>query len=89
MSYSKCAMPSLSCLLSSYTIPISLFFELEEFFYFLVSLLFLCMHAYIKSSGFTGGKKTRSLKKYAILLDYVCMQRFMITYTQCFMLIVV
>ena len=36
MSYSKCAMPSLSCLLSFYTIPISLFFEFEEFFYFLV-----------------------------------------------------
>ena len=35
MSYSKCAMPSLSCLLSFYTIPISLFFN-SKFFYFLV-----------------------------------------------------
>ena len=26
-------------------------------FYFLVSLLFLCLHAYIKSSGFIGGKR--------------------------------
>ena len=47
MSNSKCAMPSLSCLLSFYTIPISLFFEFEDFFYFLLSLLFLCMHACI------------------------------------------
>ena len=39
------------------------------FFYFLVSLLFLCMHAYIKSSGFIGGKGPRSLKKIAILPD--------------------
>ena len=36
MSYSKCAMPSLSCLLSFYTIPISLFFNSKIFFYFLV-----------------------------------------------------
>ena len=28
----------------------------------LVSLLFLCMHAYIRSSGFVGGKGPRSLK---------------------------
>ena len=36
MSYSKCAMPSLSCLLSFYTIPMSLFFNSKNFFYFLV-----------------------------------------------------
>ena len=34
MSYSKCAMPSLSCLLSFYTIPISFFFEFKDFFLF-------------------------------------------------------
>ena len=62
MSHSICAMPSLSCLLSFYTIPISLFF-ISKNFYFLVSLLFLCMYAYIKSSGFIGGKGPRSLKK--------------------------
>ena len=33
MSYSKCAMPSLSCLLSSYTIPISLFFNSKNFLF--------------------------------------------------------
>ena len=61
MSYSKYAMASLSYLLSFYTIPISLFFN-SNFFYFLVSLLFLCIHAYIKSSGFIGGKGPRPLK---------------------------
>ena len=30
--------------------------------YFLVSLLFLCMHAYIKSREFIGSKGLRSLK---------------------------
>ena len=93
MSYSKCAMPSLSCLLSF--IP-SLYpsFLIRRIFYFLVSLLFLCMHAYMKSSGFIGGKGPRSLKKLPfyqtmVMLDYVCVQSFMITHTQCFMLIVV
>ena len=38
MSYSKCAMLSLSCLLSFYTIPISLFFEFKDFFNFLYTL---------------------------------------------------
>ena len=33
MSYSKCAMPSLSCLLSFYTIPISLFFNSKIFLF--------------------------------------------------------
>ena len=37
-------------------------FYFEEFFYSPVSLLFLCMHAYIKSSGFIGGKGSRPLK---------------------------
>ena len=67
MSYSKCAMPSLSCLLSFNTIPISHFFEFKEFFLFSSLPSFLCMHAYIKSSGFTGGKETKSPKKIAIL----------------------
>ena len=56
----KCKMPSLSCLLSFYTIHIhpSLFNSKN----FMVSLLFLCMHAYIKSSGFIGGKGPRPIK---------------------------
>ena len=33
MSYSKCAMPSLSCLLSFYTIPIALFFNSKNFLF--------------------------------------------------------
>ena len=50
------------------------------------------MHAYIKSSGFTGGKELRSLKKLPfcqtmVMLDYMCVKSFMITHTQCFMLI--
>ena len=66
------------------------FFEFKEFFYFLVSLPFLCMHTYIKSSRFIGGKGSRSLKKLPfcqtmVMLDYVCVQ----SKTQCFMLIVV
>ena len=36
---------------------------IRRIFYFLVSLLFLCMYAYIKSSGFIGGKGPRPLKK--------------------------
>ena len=36
MSYSKCKMLSLSCLLSFYTIPKSLLFNSKNFFYFLV-----------------------------------------------------
>ena len=63
MSYSKCAMPSLSCLLSFHTIPISLFFEFEDFFLFSSLPSFLCMHAYINSSRFIGGKGPRLLKK--------------------------
>ena len=51
------------------------------------------MHAYIKSSGFIGGKGPRSLKKLPfcqtmVMLDYVCVQSFMITHMQCFLLIV-
>ena len=50
------------------------------------------MHAYIKSSGFIGGKGPRPLKKTAILPDngnnYWTTQSFVITHTQCFMLIV-
>ena len=70
-----------------------LFFNWKNF-YFLVSLLFLCMHAYIKSSGFIGGKGLRPLKKFTfcqtiVMLDYVCVQSFMITHTQSFMLIAV
>ena len=52
------------------------------------------MHAYIKSSGFIGGKGPRPLKKLSfcqtmVMLDYMCVQSFMITHMQCFMLIVV
>ena len=54
------------------------------------------MYAYIKSSEFIGGKGPRPLKKIAILPDngnvglhVMCVQSFMITHTQCFMLIVV
>ena len=51
------------------------------------------MHAYIKSSGFIGGKGSRSLKKLpfcqtTVMLDYMCVQSFVITNRQCFMLIV-
>ena len=52
------------------------------------------MYAYIKSSGFIGDKGPRPLKKIAILPDNsnvglrVC-ANFMITHTQCFMLIIV
>ena len=50
------------------------------------------MHAYIKSNGFIEGKGLRSLKKLPffqamVMLDYVCVQNFMITHIQCFMLI--
>ena len=38
MSYSKCAMPSLSCLLSFYTIPISLFFNLKNFYFLVIPM---------------------------------------------------
>ena len=88
MSYSKCAMPPLSCLLSFYTIPISIFFEFKEFFYFLVSLLFLCMHAYIKSS--CGAEVPKNIVIFSDSGNVglrVC--SFMITHMQCFMLIVV
>ena len=63
-------------------------FLIRNFFYFLVSLLFLCMHAYIKSSEFIGGKGPRPLKFFQtmVMLDYVYVQSFMITHTQCFML---
>ena len=93
MSYSKCAMPSLSCLLSFYTIPISLFFNSKNFLFSSLPS-FLCINAYIKSSGFIGDKVPRPLKKLPfyqtmVMLDYVCVQSFMITHTQCFMLIVV
>ena len=45
------------------------------------------MHACIhKASGFIGGKGPRPLKN--VMLDYVCVQSFMITHKQCFMLIV-
>ena len=48
------------------------------------------MYAYIKSSGFIGGKGPRPLKKLSfcqamVMLDYVCVQSFMITDKQCFM----
>ena len=52
------------------------------------------MHACIhKASGFIGGKGPRLLKKLSfcqamVMLDYVCVQSFMITHKQCFMLIV-
>ena len=51
------------------------------------------MHAYIKSSEFIGGKGPRSLKilpfcQAMVMLDCMCVQSFMITHTQCFMLIV-
>ena len=93
MSSSKCAMPFLSCLLSFYTIPISLFFEFKEVLFSSLTS-FLCMHVYIRSSGFTGGKGSRPLNKLPfcqtiVMLDYVCVQSFMIRHTQCFMLIVV
>ena len=73
--------------------PYYLSFLNSIFFKVLVSLLLLCMHAYIKSSGFIGGKGPRSLKTLPfchtmVILDYMCMQSFMITHTQCFMLIV-
>ena len=43
-------------------------FEFEKLFYFLVSLPFLCMHAYIKSSEFRGDKGPVS-KEISILPD--------------------
>ena len=51
------------------------------------------MHACIhKASGFIGGKGPRPLKivilPAMVILDYVCVQSFMITHKQCFMLIV-
>ena len=51
------------------------------------------MHAYIKSSGFIGGKGPRPLKKFPfcqtmVILDYMCVQSFVITHRQCFILIV-
>ena len=62
VSNSKCAMPSLSCLFSFYTIPISLFFNSKNFLF--SSLLSFFMHACIhKASGFIGGKGPRPLKK--------------------------
>ena len=45
MSYSKCAMPSLSCLLSFYTISISLFF-IRRILYFLVYIMYVCTISY-------------------------------------------
>ena len=45
-----------------------------------------CIH---KASGFIGGKGPRPLKKLSFCqTDYVCVQNFMITHKQCFMLIV-
>ena len=52
------------------------------------------MHACIhKASEFIGGKGPRPLKKLSfcqtmVMLDYKCVQSFMITHKQCFMLIV-
>ena len=68
------------------------FINSKNVFYFLVSLLFLCMHAYVKSSRFIRGKGPRSLKKLLfcqtmVMLDYMCVQSFMTTHTQCFMLV--
>ena len=51
------------------------------------------MHACIhKANGFIGGKGPRPLKKMSfcqtmVMLDYVCVQSFIITHKQCFMLI--
>ena len=46
MSYSKCAMPSLSCLLSFYIIPISLFFNSKNFLFSSLPSFFMhvCIH---------------------------------------------
>ena len=52
------------------------------------------MHAYIKSSGFIyrrqGAKAPKKIPfcQTMVMLDYVCVPGFMITHTQCFMLIV-
>ena len=51
------------------------------------------MHACIhKASGFIGSKGPRPLKmsfcQAMVMLDYVCVQSFMITHKQCFMLVV-
>ena len=52
------------------------------------------MHACIhKASRFIGGKGPRPLKKLSfcqtmVMLDYVCVQNFMIIHKQCFVLIV-
>ena len=55
MSYYKCSMPSLSCLLSFYTIPISLFFNSKIFFYFLV---LICIKIwYIVFTGFSSARE--------------------------------
>ena len=63
-------------------------------FFLFSSLPSFFMHACIhKASGFIGGKGPRPLKKLSfcqtmVMLDYVCVQSFMITQKQCFMLIV-
>ena len=94
MSYSKCAMPSLSCLLSFYTIPISLFFEFEEFFLF-SSLPSFFMHACIHKVQWIHRRQGDEVpKKIAILPDngnvgLRVFPKFHITHMQCFMLIVV
>ena len=49
-----------------------------------------CIH---KASGFIGGKGPRPLEKLSfcqalVMLDYVCVQSFIITHMQCFMFIV-
>ena len=93
-SNSKCAMISLSCLLSFYTIPISLFFEFEEFL--CSSLPSFFMHACIcKVQWIYRRQGAEAPKKITILADNgnvglrdVCVQSFMITHTQCFMVIV-
>ena len=63
---------------------IFLFSSLPSFF------MHACIH---KASGFIGGKGPRPLKKLSfcqtmVMLDSACMQSFMITHKQCFMLIV-
>ena len=46
-SYSKCAMPSLSCLLSFYTIPISLFFNPKNILFSSTSRVSCYMQKYL------------------------------------------
>ena len=76
-----------------YTIPISLFFNSKNFLFSSLPSFFMhaCIHKVQWIHRRQGAKAPKKLPfcQTIVMLDYVCVQSFMITHTQCFMLIVV